>query len=67
MVTRHLVCVYVVFYYIHPETNWVGVLSQDLVIMETIKLTTETGVKTVVKPQIASFLAASVVGRVEQN
>jgi hypothetical protein len=43
------------------------VLAQDLVIMETIKLTTETGVKTVVKPQIASFLAASVVGRVEQN
>ena len=38
--------------------------SQDLVVMESIKLCTETGVKVIVKPHLASFLAASVVERV---
>ena len=39
-------------------------IVQDLVVMESIKLTTETGVNTLIKPQIISFLAATVASRV---
>ena len=39
-------------------------IIQDLVVMESIKICADSAVKTVIKPQLASLLAASVVGRV---
>jgi hypothetical protein len=40
-------------------------LIQDLFVMEFIKLCSETGIKMVVKPQIAAFIASSIVARVK--
>jgi hypothetical protein len=52
----------VAFYHEH-EFTYVN-KPQDLVIMETIKCTSENVVSTLIKPYLVAFLAANIVNRV---